>query len=386
MIFWWIRGIDQNHARISTTSNVIHIVHIVYEAFISSDRLQNRKSVKLPPFNHMSAEKIISDWKKKKFKPVYWLEGEEEFFIDQIMDYAEHHILTESESGFNKTVFYGKDANWADVVNACRRYPMFAERQVVLLKEAQQMRDVEKLEMYVDRPLSSTIFVVSYKEKKVDGRSKFAKLLKEKGEVFTSKKLYEYQMPEWTSELIKSKGYTISNKALLLLVDHIGNDLSRMHNEIEKVMLNLASRKNITEDDIEKYVGISKDFNVFELQEAFASKDLPKAIRIIQYFQANPKAAPIQLILPILHSFFSKVYTTFSSTEKSEEALKPLFNYNVFSARQGLLAAKNYGFEGVERAILLLHHYNLKSIGVNDVGTDDASLLKELAVKLISLK
>ena len=334
----------------------------------------------------MSAEKIISDWKKKKFKPIYWLEGEEEFFIDQIMDYAEHHILTEAESGFNKTVFYGKDANWADVVTACRRYPMFAERQVVLLKEAQQMREVDKLEMYVERPLSSTVFVVSYKEKKVDGRSKFAKLLKEKGEVFTSKKLYESQMPEWTSELIKSKGYTISNKALLLLVDHIGNDLSRMHNEIEKVMVNLSNRKNITEDDIENYVGISKDFNVFELQEAIAAKDLPKAIRIIQYFQANPKAAPIQLILPILHSFFSKVYTTFSSAEKSEEALKPLFNYNVFSARQGLLAAKNYGFEGVERAILLLHHYNLKSVGVNDVGTDDASLLKEMAVKLVSFK
>jgi len=157
-----------------------------------------------------------------------------------------------------------------------------------------------------------------------------------------------------------------------------------MHNEIEKVMVNLTGRKNITEDDIENYVGISKDFNVFELQEAIAAKDLPKAIRIIQYFQANPKAAPIQLILPILHSFFSKVYTTFSSSEKSEEAFKPLFNYNVFSARQGLLASKNYGFEGVERAILLLHHYNLKSVGVNDVGTEDASLMKELVVKLIS--
>jgi DNA polymerase-3 subunit delta len=332
----------------------------------------------------MSAEKIIGDWKKQKFKPIYWLEGEEEFFIDQVMDYAEHHLLTEAESGFNKVVFYGKDANWADVVNACRRYPMFAERQVVLLKEAQQMREVEKLEMYVEHPLSSTVFVVSYKEKKVDGRSKLAKLLKDKGEVLTTRKLYESQMPEWTSELIRLKGYTISNKALLLLVDHIGNDLSRMYNEIQKVLVNLSDRKNITEDDIENFVGIRKDFNVFELQEAIASKDLPKAIRIIQYFQANPKAAPIQLILPILHSFFSKVYSSFSSTEKSEEAFKPLFNYNLFSARQGITAAKNYGYAGVERAVLLLHHYNLRSIGVNDIGTEDASLLKELVVKLIS--
>ena len=332
----------------------------------------------------MSAEKIISEWKKKKFKPVYWLEGEEEFFIDQVMEYAEHHLLTEAESAFNKVVFYGKDANWAEIVTACRRYPMFSERQLVLLKEGQQMREIEKLELYVEHPLSSTIFVVSYKDKKVDGRSKFARLLKEKGEVFTSKKLYDYQMPDWTTELIKSKGFTISNKALLLLVDHIGNDLSRMHNEIEKVLVNLGNRKNITEDDVENYVGISKDFNVFELQEAVATKDLPKAIRIIQYFQANPKAAPIQLILPILHSFFSKVFMVFGSGQKSEEALKPLFNYNPHSAKQGLAAAKNYGYEGVEKMILLLHHYNLKSIGVNDIGTEDASLLKEMVVKMMA--
>jgi DNA polymerase III subunit delta len=332
----------------------------------------------------MSAEKIIGDWKKSKFRPVYWLEGEEEFFIDQVMDYAEHHILPESEASFNRTVFYGKDANWADVVTACRRYPMFAERQVVLLKEAQQMRDVEKLEVYIENPLTSTVFVVSYKEKKVDGRSKFSKLLKEKGEVFTTKKLYDNQLPEWTSDLVQSKGHTISNKALLLLVDHIGNDLSRISNEIEKVLVNLQNRKNITEDDIEKYVGISKDFNVFELQEALSAKDVSKAIRIIQYFESNPKAAPIQLVLPVLHSFFSKVFIIFGAADKSENGLKPIFSNNIYSARQGLLAAKNYGYEGTEKIILLLHHYNLRSLGVNDAGTEDASLLKEMVVKMVS--
>lgn len=332
----------------------------------------------------MAADKIISDWKKKKFKPVYWLEGEEDFFIDQVVEYAEHHILPESEASFNRTVFYGKDANWADVVTACRRYPMFAERQVVLLKEAQHMRDVEKLEIYIENPLASTVFVVSYKEKKVDGRSKFAKLLKEKGEVFTTKKLYDNQLPDWTSDLVQSKGYTISHKALLLLVDHIGNDLSRMSNEVEKVLVNLHDRKNITEDDIEKYVGISKDFNVFELQEALCAKDMSKAIRIIQYFESNPKAAPIQLVLPVLHSFFSKVYMVFGQADKSENALRPLFNNNIFSARQGLVAARNYGYEGTEKVILLLHHYNLRSLGVNDPGTEDSSLLKEMIVKMIS--
>jgi DNA polymerase III subunit delta len=332
----------------------------------------------------MSAEKIISDWKKSKFKPIYWLEGEEDFFIDQVVEYAEHHILPESEASFNRTVFYGKDANWAEVVTACRRYPMFAERQVVLLKEAQHMRDVEKLEIYIENPLSSTVFVVSYKEKKVDGRSKFAKLLKEKGEVFTTRKLYDNQLPEWTSELVQSKGYSISNKALLLLVDHIGNDLSRISNEIEKVLVNLQDRKNITEDDIEKYVGISKDFNVFELQEALSAKDISKAIRIIQYFESNPKAAPIQLVLPVLHSFFSKVFIIFGVADKSENALKPIFSNNIYSARQGLLAARNYGYEGTEKVILLLHHYNLRSLGVNDPGTEDASLLKEMVVKMVN--
>src|ERR1700710_1978370 len=146
------------------------------------------------------------------------------------MDYAEHHLLTEEERSFNLSIFYGKDANWADVVNACMRYPMIAERQVVLLKEAQQMRDIDKLEAYIDKPLSSTIFVVAYKEKKVDGRSKLAKLLKEKAEMYTTKKLYDNQLPDWASELIRSKGYEITQKALLLLVDHIGNDLNRINN------------------------------------------------------------------------------------------------------------------------------------------------------------
>src|SRR5215475_16070984 len=167
----------------------------------------------------MLANSIISDWKRGVYKPVYWLEGEEEYFIDKVMKYAETSILNESETGFNLSVFYGRDADWAAVINACRRYPMFAERQVVMLKEAQQMRDIDKLEAYIDKPLTSTVFVVAYKEKKVDGRSKLAKMLKEKAELYTTKKLYDNQLPEWTSQLIRQKGFTITQKALLLLVD-----------------------------------------------------------------------------------------------------------------------------------------------------------------------
>jgi len=331
----------------------------------------------------MSVEKILSDWKKKSFRPVYWLEGEEDYYIDEVMNYAEHHILSEAEAGFNLSVFYGKDAAWADIVNACMRYPMFAERQVVLLKEAQQMRDIDKLEAYIAKPLLSTIFVVSYKEKKVDGRSKLAKLLKEKGELLSTKKMYDNQLPEWVTNLAASKGYSLSQKALMLLIEHIGNDLSRINNEIDKLAVNLGDRQKITEDDIEKYIGVSKEYNVFELQDALAKKDLVRAMRIIRYFEGNPKAAPIQLVLPAIYNYFSKVYSVFGMADKSENSVKPMFYNNIFAARQAIETMKNYGYEGVERVLLLLHAYNLKAVGVDDNGTEDASLMKELAVKML---
>ena len=207
----------------------------------------------------MTLEKLLTDIKKGNFRPVYWLEGDEEFFIDQVIHAAEHNILREEEAGFNLTVFYGRDASWADVMNSCRRYPMFSERQVVILKEAQSMKDIEKLEAYIDKPLSSTLLFIAYKNKKVDGRTKLARLLKEKAVLFTTKKMYDNELPQWTTELIRSKGYSISPKALFLLIDHIGNDLNRLNNEVDKLVLNLANRKNITEDDIETFVGVSRN-------------------------------------------------------------------------------------------------------------------------------
>ena len=331
----------------------------------------------------MAVDKILSDWKKAKFKPVYWLEGEEEYYIDILVNYAERKILTEAEAGFNLTVFYGKDADWTAVINACRRYPMFAERQVVILKEAQQMRDIDKLEPYIDKPLTSTVFVVAYKEKKVDGRSKLAKLLKEKAEMYTSKKLYDNQLPDWTSELIRSKGYEITQKALLLLVDHIGNDLSRINNEIDKLLVNVGDSRRISEDDIEKYVGVSKEYNVFELQDAFAKKDKAKAIRIIQYFEGNPKAGPIQLILPSIYNFFSKVYMIFGQPARDDKGVAAAIGVNPYFVKDYLAAVRNYNYEGIEQGLLLLHAYNLKSVGVGSVGAEDASLLKELVVKIM---
>lgn len=330
----------------------------------------------------MSVTKILNDWKKKSFKPVYWFEGEEDFYIDQLVDAAEHTILSEAESGFNLSVFYGKDAAWSDVVNACMRYPMFSDRQVVILKEAQQMKDIDKLEGYINNPLSSTIFVVGHKEKKVDGRSKLAKLLKEKGEVLSTKKMYDNELPAWTQDFIENKGYQPTQKAVHLLVDHIGNDLSRIANEVDKVMLNLGNRKTITDDDIENFVGISKEYNVFELQNAVGKKNLAKALQIVQYFESNPKAAPIQLVLPSLYSYFSKVFMLFGA-QGDDKAVAAQTGINAWFMKDYKATASAYGFEGVQSALLLMHHYNLRSVGVGDVGTEDASLLKEMIYKMM---
>lgn len=332
----------------------------------------------------MSAETIITSWKKGNFKPIYWLEGEEEYFIDKVLDYAEHHILNESESSFNLSVFYGRDTNWPDVINACQRYPVFAERQVVLLKEAQLMKGVEKLESYVENPLPSTVLVVSYKDKKLDGRKSFAKLIEQKGELFTTKKINANKLPDWAQLLIQNKGLTITQKGLMLLVDHIGNDLTRIENEINKLEINLNNRKNITEDDIERFIGISKDYNIFELQAALATKDFATAIRIIQYFEANPKSAPMQLILPSLYAFYSKVFMLFSINSKDEKTIAATLGVNPFYIRQYVKAAELYQYPGIEKAILLLHSYNLKNIGINNTSTEFTSLLKEMTFKIMN--
>ncbi|HEY9340028.1 MAG TPA: DNA polymerase III subunit delta [Hanamia sp.] len=331
----------------------------------------------------MSTLSIITSWKKNIFKPIYWLEGDEEFFIDEVMDYAEKKILPEAEASFNLTVFYGKDANWADIINACRRYPMFAERQVVVLKEAQQMKDIDKLEPYVENPLGSTVLVVSYKGKTLDGRSKLSKLVKKNGEIFLSKKIYENQLPAWTNGYLQSKGFQITPRALTLLVDHVGNDLSRIANEIDKLSVNVSAEKSITEDDIEKYIGVSKEYNIFELQHALSVKDHAKAMRIIQYFEANPKAVPIQLVLPSLYGYFTKIMTIYQMPDKSERSLRPLFYNNPYLVQQALDTIKNYSYSQTENAILLLHDYNLKTIGINSYGASPASLMKELSYKII---
>lgn len=331
----------------------------------------------------MSVEKILSGWKKKHYKPVTWLEGEESYYIDELVDYAENNILSPDEASFNLTVFYGKDADWAAIINACRRYPMFSERQVVILKEAQGLKDIEKLEPYIISPLLSTVFIVAYKEKHLDKRTKLYKTVNAEAEFLSTKKISESKLPEWIREHAASKGFTINGKAAALLEEHIGNDLSRIAGEIEKLAVNLQTKKSIDEDDIEKYIGISKEYNVFELQASLARKDLASSLKIINYFEANPKAGVIQMVLPALYSWFSKVWSASTHSDWSVSALKPLFYFNETSASQARAALQAYGPEGVERIILLMHAYNLKSVGIGDNGNSGATLMKEMVAKMI---
>lgn len=332
----------------------------------------------------MTYEQILSSWKKKVFEPVYWLEGEEPYFIDKLVEYAEHSILSSEEAGFNLTILYGKDVEWKNLMDALRRYPMFSERQVVLLKEAQQMRDLEKLSGYFEKPTPSTLLVISYKGKKLDGRKQLSKVVQKKTVVMTSKKLYDNQIPDWVTSLVASFKLRITPKATMLLVDHIGGNLSRIEHEINKLSLNLGERKEINEDDIQRYIGISKEFNVFELQNAIGRKDVATALRIINYFKNNPKAAPFQQLLTALYQFFSRTYMVFGWKGGEDSRLAAMLGVHPFFLKDYRQAAKNYGYSGVEKILLLLHDYNLRSVGIKGNATGESGLMKELLFKILN--
>ncbi len=333
----------------------------------------------------MTFDALMKELNAGKFKPVYLLQGEEDYFIDQACHFFEHELLPEAERDFNLSIFYGKDADWSEVINACRRYPMFSERQVVILKEAQSMRktDFERLERYVEDLMDSTIFVITYKNGKIDGRLKLSKLIDKKGAVLLVKKIYENQLPAWIRTFVQSKGYEVTDKACLLLAGHIGTDLSVQANEIGKIIINLPKGSKIDDAAVEKYVGISREYNVFEFQNALGAKDIPRIMRIIQYFEGNPKAAPLQLLLPVLYNFFAKTVLLLRMPGKSRGELASALGVSPYFLKDYQHAAKVYQIAGAERALLLLHEYNLRMLGINDAGTGQTGLLKELAARIL---
>ncbi|MBL7827680.1 MAG: DNA polymerase III subunit delta [Saprospiraceae bacterium] len=333
----------------------------------------------------MSFETILSDIKQKRFSPVYFLHGEESFFIDQIADAVEAYALPEAERGFNQTILYGKDIEHLTLLDFLRRYPMMSERQVVILREAQEMKSLTELTSYLENPMPSTVFVVCHKHKKVDTRTKFGKALSGKNLVlFESKKLYDNQIADWISGHCKSKKISIEPAAAALMAEYLGADLSRISNEIEKLTINLPEGTGISVAAVQENIGISKEYNVFELQKAIAQRDIQKVARIRDHFAANIRKNPLIVTISSLFTYFSKVYMLHGlKGQPDADVLKALDLRSDWFLKEYKLAAANYSLAQVVQIISLLRTYDLRAKGVENDSADETELMKELFWKVM---
>ena len=332
----------------------------------------------------MNFNQILKDLKAKKYAPIYFLMGEESYYIDQITDYISDNILSEAEQSFNQTVLYGKDTDMSNLITLARRFPMMTEHQIVILKEAQEIKKIEDLMSYVENYQKSTILVINYKYKTLDKRKKLYKLLDKIGVLFESKKLYENQIPKWIETYLKDKKAKISNKSGMLLTDFLGNDLSKISNELDKLILTLPNGETeITAKHIEKNIGISKDFNNFELQNALITKDILKANRIINYFSNNPKNNPIVLTISSLYYFFSRLLAYHAVKTKDKKTIASTLKINMFFIQDYQIATKNYNVKKVVEIISILREYDLKSKGVGNVSATQGELLKEMIMLIL---
>lgn len=326
----------------------------------------------------------MADLRRKTYSPVYFLMGDEPYYIDKISDFIENNILEESEVDFNLSVLYGRDVTIDTVVNAAKRYPMMAEYQVVLVKEAQQIKDWDALSYYLTKPLSSTILCFCYKYGKPDGRKKWTQELNKQAVVFESKKLYENQVGAWISSYLTENQTRITEKAEVMLTEFLGTDLSKIANELDKLLITMPSdKKQITPELIEKNIGISKDFNVFELQDALIRRDVLKANRIIRYFGDNKKANPIQMVLSQLFNFFSNLMLYYYMPDKSSATVASELKINPYFTKDYANAARSFDAWKTMRTISWIRETDARSKGIDDTGTDVSDLLKELVFKIL---
>jgi DNA polymerase-3 subunit delta len=334
-------------------------------------------------------ESVLKDLKANKYAPVYFLQGEETFYIDLIADYIEKNCLSDSEKSFNQTVLYGKDVNMNTVLLNAKRFPMMSERQVVIVKEAQEISDLGKesgdtqLNAYVQNPLPSTVLVFCYKYKTLDARKALSKNIEKFSVVVTSKKIYDNQLPQWVGDYFGSKGFKINNKAAVLLSEFVGNNLGRLANEIDKLLINLDKGVEVNEDHIEKYVGISKEFNVFELQQALIKRDVYKANQIVNYFEANPKNNPIIPVISVLFGFFSKLLLVHGTENKTDANLAKVLGVNPYFVKDYIFGAKTYPASKVIHVIHYIRQADLLSKGVDNVSMTEGQILKELVFKIL---
>jgi len=328
--------------------------------------------------------KIVSDIKNRNIKPVYFLMGEEPYYIDKISEYIENNVLAEEEKGFNQMVLYGRDVTISDIVDNAKRFPMMAEYQVVVIKEAQDLvKTIENLAEYVENPSPTTILVLCYKYKTLDKRKKLYKTLQKNGVVFESKKLYENQVTEWIKKTLSKKSLKIELKSTLMLVEFLGTDLSKISNELTKLAVVLPEGYTITPKDIEENIGISKDFNNFELRKAIGAKDVVKANRIINYFGQNQKANHITVTVSLLNSFFTQILIYHSLKDKSSNSAARALGVNTFFISDYKTAAQNYPMRKVSTIIGLIRDADVKSKGVGANALPAIEILKELIFKII---
>lgn len=334
----------------------------------------------------MTHQQILAQLKKKEFAPIYFLHGSEPFFIDTISDYIEENALSESERSFNQIVLYGKDTGHLTVIDNARRYPMMSKYQVVIVKEAQQMDDLKELEQYLEKPLDSTILVLCHKHKKFNMNTKFGKLLAKQGVVFESNKLYDNQVPEWIIEQLKLQGHRIANDAANLMAEYLGTDLSVVMHELSKLTLHVEKGTEITTTHVEQFTGISREYNIFELQKALSTRDSAKTGRIIQNFIANPKRNPIIMVIGSLGNFFTKVYQLpFLKNASDSEVQSALDMRSAWALREYRQAMRNFPLHKTESIIGILKEYDLKAKGVefNTVGKEEGELLKDMIYQIL---
>jgi DNA polymerase-3 subunit delta len=330
-------------------------------------------------------KKLVTDIKNKNLAPIYLLMGEEAYYIDKISDYIEANVLAEEEKEFNQMVLYGRDVTIEDIIGNAKRFPMMADKQVVIVKEAQDLsRTIDKLADYAKNPQPSTVLVICYKYKSVDKRKAVYKTIKKAGVVFESKKFYDNQVPDWIRRTLSTKGYKISPKASQMLVEFLGTDLGKINNELDKLQIVLPQGTEISPLHIEENIGISKDYNNFELRKAIGSRDDTKAFKIINYFGDNPKDNPMVVTVSLLFNFFSQILQLHGMTDKSPRSVASALKVNPYFVNEFIEAARNFPMRKVSGIIAIIREFDLKSKGVNSNAVPQKDLLKELLVRILN--
>lgn len=328
-------------------------------------------------------KQIVTDIKNGNLKPIYFLMGDEPYYIDKISDYIQDNVLNEADKGFNQVVMYGRDVSIDEIVSSAKRFPMMADRQVLIVKEAQDLsRSIDKLESYAENPQPTTVLVINYKYKKLDKRKKTYKAIAKNGLIFESKKLYDNQVPDWIRRVLNGKKFQIEPKASQMLVEFLGTDLSKISNELDKLTSVLPAETTINAQHIEENIGISKDFNNFELRKAVGQRDVLKANKIINYFAQNPKNNPLVMTISLLNSFFTQLLSYHGLKDKSKMSIAKALGVNPYFVSDYVDASRNYPMRKVSQIIGFLRDADVKSKGVGANQTH-ADILKELLFKIL---